>query len=223
MVVGRALWFGNLVVGVSDLDAAAEQFRSVGLDVLDGGRHVQFGTANRVIPFGRSYLELLAVVDRAVAETTWFGRSLLAHLARREGLVRWSLRSHRLDAVAASLGLAIERRSRTTPGGRLLQWRAAGLELSLEHAWLPFFVEWPDGDFPGGQPATHEVAVGDIAWMALTPGDGDRLARWLCGAVVPLRHVPGEPGLTACGIGLDGGRELVVSSGPDHRLAVEVR
>ena len=58
---------GQVILGVQDLDAAASRFESLGLAVVDGGVHPGLGTANRVVPLGSSYLELLGVVDRSLA------------------------------------------------------------------------------------------------------------------------------------------------------------
>jgi len=63
--------------------------------------------------------------------------------------VRWSIRTEQIEQIGARLGLAPEARKRLRPDGSLLTWRAAGLELSLRDAWLPFFMQWDDPDqFP---------------------------------------------------------------------------
>ena len=56
------LTLSQIVFGVNDLEAATARFRAMGFDVLDGGVHPGVGTANRVIPLGAQYLELLGVV-----------------------------------------------------------------------------------------------------------------------------------------------------------------
>ena len=52
---------------MNDLEAATARFRAMGFDVLDGGVHPGVGTANRVIPLGTQYLELLGVVSPELA------------------------------------------------------------------------------------------------------------------------------------------------------------
>ena len=59
----------HLGYAVRDLDGAAVRFREeLGLDSVVGGRHVGFGTANRIVPLGDQYIEIVGVVDEAEAE-----------------------------------------------------------------------------------------------------------------------------------------------------------
>ena len=52
---------------MSDLAAAAREIEARhGLASIEGGRHPGWGTANRIVPLGSSYLELVAVIDDAV-------------------------------------------------------------------------------------------------------------------------------------------------------------
>jgi Glyoxalase-like domain len=54
-----ALHIDHIVWGVDDLDRAAAQVQErYGLASVPGGRHPGWGTANRIIPLGPSYLEL---------------------------------------------------------------------------------------------------------------------------------------------------------------------
>ena len=103
--MGLSPWFGNVILGAVDLTATAGRLRDLGLDVQDGGTHPAFGTRNMIVPLGRSYLELLTVEDRARAEQSLFGRTLLARTADGDRLVRWSIRTDRIDEVAAELDL----------------------------------------------------------------------------------------------------------------------
>ena len=129
--MGLSPWFGNVILGAVDLTATAGRLRDLGLDVQDGGTHPAFGTRNMIVPLGRSYLELLAVEDRARAERSLFGRTLLARTAEGDRLVRWSIRTDRIDEVAAELDLEVDDRSRLHPDGRTLRWRSAGMTPSL--------------------------------------------------------------------------------------------
>src|SRR5687767_15772991 len=52
-----------------------------GLASVDGGRHRDFGTANRIIPLGSTYLELVAVVDPGAAARSEEHTSELQSLA----------------------------------------------------------------------------------------------------------------------------------------------
>ena len=189
------LELSQIIFGVRDLDAATRRFERMGLGVLDGGRHPGIGTANRVIPLGRQYVELLGVVDAQQAQTTEYGRSLQARTRDRDCLVRWSLRTDDIEAVARRLGLEVQQRSRVRPDGVRLTWRAAGLPLSLAHPWLPFFMQWDlESHYPGALPAQHALGASGVAWLEVAPGD-DRWGAWISGADLPLRRVAGEPGL----------------------------
>lgn len=185
----------QVIFGVRDLEAATRRFERMGLHVLDGGRHPGVGTANRVIPLGRQYVELLGVVDEQEAQQTEYGRSLLTRTRDGDRLVRWSLRTDDIEAVARRLALAVQPRSRVRPDGVRLSWRAAGLELALAHPWLPFFMQWDkESYYPGSMPAQHSLGASGVAWLEVVPGD-ERWGAWTAGAEAPLRSLTGEPGL----------------------------
>src|SRR5678816_207162 len=102
------LELGQVILGVRDLDAASRRMEGLGFTVLDGGVHPGLGTANRIIPLGRQYLELLGVVDPALASAQWYGQALLARIADGDRLVRWSLRTDQIEKIAGALGLVPE-------------------------------------------------------------------------------------------------------------------
>src|SRR5437868_9579926 len=137
-----SLSLSQVIYAVRDLDQATATAQSLGFTVVDGGRHPGLGTANRLIPLGDSYVELLAVVDAAEAAASSYGRAVLDRTRERDTLVRWSLRTDDLEKVARERGLEPEHRERRRSDGELVTWRAAGLELSLREAWLPFFMQW---------------------------------------------------------------------------------
>jgi hypothetical protein len=202
----------QVIVGVTDLAAASARFRALGFDVLDGGVHPGVGTANRVIPLGAQYLELLGVVDEQQAREHEYGRSLMRATAGGDRLVRWSLRTDAIDDVAARLGLTVEARRRERPDGELLTWRAAGLDLALADATLPFFMQWDHAEqYPGLMPATHPNGAHRVTALAVAPRDADRFRTWTTGADVPLRVANAQvPGLLSVTVETDTG-ELVIS------------
>ena len=54
----------HVLIACTDLEAAAREVEArIGLASVEGGRHRDWGTANRIVPLGSSYLELVAVVD----------------------------------------------------------------------------------------------------------------------------------------------------------------
>ena len=204
------LELSQVILGVRDLDAATRRMEALGLTVLDGGVHPGVGTANRVVPLGRQYLELLGVVDEAEAQAGWYGRALQAAIAGGDRFVRWSLRTDRIGEIASRLGLAAEPRQRVRPDGIRLSWQAAGIALAAELGWLPFFMQWDDpAQYPGAQPVRHASGATGVAWIEVATPEPDRLARWTQGAEVPLRVVPGVPGLRRVALATDGG-EIVI-------------
>jgi hypothetical protein len=204
------LELGQVILGVRDLDAASRRMEGLGFTVLDGGVHPGLGTANRLIPLGRQYLELLGVVDRALAEAQWYGQALLARIADGDRLVRWSLRTDQIEKIAGALGLVPERRRRIRPDGRPLTWRAAGLREAAAESWPPFFMQWDDpADFPGALPARHANGAQGVAWLEVATPDPARLERLRAGGDAPIRLAPGPPGLGRVAIATIGG-ELIL-------------
>jgi hypothetical protein len=190
------LELSQLIYGVRDLDAASARIAARGLTVLDGGRHPGLGTANRIVPLGSAYFEILGVVDEAEARANAYGAVLLRQIAAGDRLVRWSLRTDDIEHVAAARGLMPEARSRRRPDGTLLTWRAAGLARSLAEGWLPFFMQWDDpAHYPGALRAEHPARPLGVAWLSLTPRDPDQLRRWVGEATPPLRLLDGAAGL----------------------------
>jgi hypothetical protein len=190
------LGIDHLVLAVRDLGAAgAELERSLGLQPSDGGRHPAFGTQNRLIWLGDSYLELVAIVDPAVAGQTWFGRLVQAEAERGEGLVTWAVASDALEsdvaafrAFGSSLGdpVAGERRR---DDGSVVRWQASLPErpgpaepFLIEHD--PASAEWTPADraarsterHPLGGPVRLDVLELPIANV---PATIQRLARTL--------------------------------------------
>jgi hypothetical protein len=163
------LGIDHLVLAVRDLDAAtAELEGSLGLQVGGGGSHPAFGTQNRLIWLGDSYLELVSVLDRAVAAQSWFGRLVEAELERGEGLVTWALASDALEsdvagfqASGSSLGepAAGERRR---DDGSVVRWRVALPErpgpaepFLIEHD--PASAEWTPADRAARADESHPL------------------------------------------------------------------
>ena len=62
-----------------------------------------WGTANRIVPLGSSYLELVAVVDPGVAAASSFGRWVGDGATDAGRLVGWAVRTSELDDMAGRL------------------------------------------------------------------------------------------------------------------------
>lgn len=206
------LELSQVIVGVADLNLAADRFRAMGFDVLDGGIHPGVGTANRVIPLGAQYIELLGVVRPDQARQNGYGRSLLRATADGDRLVRWSLRTDDIQDLADRLGISVERRSRVRPDGEVLTWRAAGLDVALADATLPFFMQWDRHEqYPGAMSAAHENCARGVTHLTVTPRDVDRFHSWTADADAPLQVVDQLlPGLWSVSVATNEG-EIIIS------------
>ena len=187
----------HIVVGVHDLDNAAVVFEDrYGLTTIEGGRHPGWGTANRLVPLGVAYLELVTVVDQAEASSSDFGRWVSSML---EGNSRfgWALRTDDLDSTAARLGLEVAEGSRRSRGGRMLQWRLAGVAQAARDSSLPFFIEWgASTPLPGRAAVVHradDVVLGELT----INGNEQRLHEWLGTSSLPIRVTPGTQGVAS--------------------------
>ena len=119
----------HVVIAVDDPDAVAASLeQTLGVRASGGGRHERLGTFNRLVWLGDSYLELVGVFDRTMAETSWLGRPVVASLDRGGGLATWAvaiddLAGHlRWTASGATLTRPIEG-ERRRPDGRRVRWR----------------------------------------------------------------------------------------------------
>jgi hypothetical protein len=201
----------HVVYAVRDLDEAAVRFRGeYGLDSTEGGRHERWGTANRIVPLGDQYLELVAAVDEPVAAETAFGKGVLERAARGGGWFTMAAVADDLDAVASRLGIEVDSGSRTRPDGQTVRWRMAGLDDQRREPWMPFFLTWdvPDELHPGRARAGHGVRATGLAWVEVG-GDAERLRTWLGGDELPIRVSDGEPGIHRVAISTPDG-ELVI-------------
>ena len=201
----------HVVYAVTDLDQAAIRFREeFGLDSTEGGRHERWGTANRIVPLGDQYLELVAAVDEPVAAETAFGGGVLERAAVGGGWFTMAAVADDLDAVAPRLGLEVGSGSRTRPDGQTVRWRMAGLDDPRREPWMPFFLTWdvPDELHPGRARAGHGVRATGLGRVEVG-GDAERLRTWLGGDELPIQVTDDEPGIHRVAISTSDG-ELVI-------------
>ncbi len=198
----------HVVIAVPDLDTAARTLEERhGLTSVEGGRHAGWGTANRIVPLGDTYVELIAVVDEREAPGSTFGRWVGE--ATRDGArpLGWAVRTDELDDLARRLGLEVTDGSRPTGDGELLRWRVAGVAEAAAEPSLPFFLEWAAGSpFPGRAPAASAAGV-RIAELRVS-GNAERLGEWLGADALPVAVDAGAPALTR--VVLEGGGGEIV-------------
>jgi Glyoxalase-like domain len=199
----------HVLISVADLSSAVAKFEArYGFSSIEGGRHAGWGTANRIVPLGQTYLELVAVVDPKEAAQSAFGRWVGA--ARPGQPLGWAVRTDDLDAVAARLGLSVGSGSRLTATGELLRWRIAGVERSMVEPSLPFFIQWaPETVLPGTAGVEHAAAVTGIKEL-IVECDPDRFTSWLGGAHrLPVTVRPGSRRVVAILLSTESGDVLM--------------
>lgn len=192
----------HLIICVPDLDLATERFmRLYGLATAEGGRHVGHGTANRIVPLGRSYIELLTVVDEVEAGSSPFGSWVQDHQsATRMSVDGVCLRTNDLEVISARLDLQPVEMVRKRPDGYELKWTLAGLDFALGPDRLPFFIQWqvPSAELPGRMKAEHKRSPGGVTALTLS-GDVERLERWTRGSH-EIRVTEGPAGVVGADI-----------------------
>jgi hypothetical protein len=188
----------HVLFAVTDLAAAARELQTHwGLASVEGGMHPDWGTANRIVPLGTSYLELVAVVDRAAAANSSFGRWVASGASCLGRPLGWAVRTGQLDQLARRLGLTVHSGARVAPSGELLRWRSAGIDQAAAESSLPFFIEWAAGvRLPGSAAVAHPAAPAGISKLLLH-GDPDRLAAWLGDHTLPIVVRTGRPAVAA--------------------------
>ena len=194
----------HVVLAAADLDDAAHELAARhGLASVAGGRHPGWGTANRIVPLGDAYLELVAVADEDEAARSVFGRWVASRRAAPFAPLAWAVRTPELDAHAARLAIEVAAGERARPDGTTLRWRLAGVAEAAAEPSLPFFIEWgPGAALPGSTDVRHPAGDARIERLALS-GDAARLADWLGGAQLAVTVRPGAPELL--GVALSGG------------------
>jgi hypothetical protein len=186
------LHIDHVVFCVPELTAGSEYLsQRYGFVSHPGGTHPGHGTANRIVPLGDGYLELVSVVDPIEAATSRFGSWVdgNAHLPPRPDAL--CLRADDLDEICTRLGLQPVSMSRETPDGSVLRWRLAGLDEAIGES-LPFFIEWevPQELFPGRAEPGNRAHIDQV----VVTGDPSRLSEWTAGAV-GVTIEAGEPGI----------------------------
>jgi hypothetical protein len=168
----------HVLLAVRDLDEAAARLeREHGLLAVGGGRHPDLGTANRIVPLGAQYLELIAVADPTEAAAGRLGQRVAAAVSAGQTFSDWALRTEDLEALRRKLrsrSLPPEREgSRERPDGVVLRWRTQELETSPGPSAVPFVIQWeiPDGQHPGELSVQHPGGARGLSKVILAARD----------------------------------------------------
>jgi hypothetical protein len=167
----------HVLVAVADLEAGARRFlHGYGLTALEGGRHPGRGTANRIVPLGGRYIELIAIVDAGEVARSHLGRRVAAAAESGRPLAGWAARtrdSAALDDLGRRLHEAgwgvgeVHDGSRVKPDGTVLRWRSMDLYPGPQEndpGVLPFLIAWDVRmeDHPGSATVVHPAGQAEM-------------------------------------------------------------
>ncbi|MGB7833224.1 MAG: VOC family protein [Xanthobacteraceae bacterium] len=200
----------HFMLAAPDLEAATADFeRRTGVKPSEGGRHPGQGSRNVLAALGgRCYLEIIGP-DLAQERTSNFGE-VLSRLAAPV-LLKYAVQTSDIDAThkrAVELGLwplassgarasGPFAMSRAVPGAGLLTWRLLLLGSDKYDGCVPFFIQWDSEPHP-----------------SQTAAAGCTLAKF------SVEH-PDAAGLTQLYFGLDVAVDVVASTRPVLRLAID--
>jgi hypothetical protein len=170
----------HVIIATTDLAQSADQLaESTGLVAVEGGPHDGLGTYNYIVPLGRGYLELVAVIDRDIAQRNDFGRLVLSALEHRsEAFAGWavSVTAHELKAHADSYKMSIGRLTR-----RGLGVDHVGMTRTTASPGLPFLLSRRAEDpHPQTMPALHREQPRAVHSLTIDETQAD-LQQWLSG------------------------------------------
>jgi hypothetical protein len=212
----------HVMLAAGDLDAARGEFRtSLDRPSRPGSRHPGWGTANAVVRFADTYLELITVLDRDVALSRPAGRRMVDVIDAGGGWVAPVLAATDLDDTCRTLrGQGVEVAEpidgeSVRPDGRRRRWRIGAHGDEFRTGRLPSMIEyldpWPEDD-PDPAELTRngiqglagvEIAVPDLrtrteeyaALLGAAPERTGRTAAWTLPDGRGLRLVaPGRRG-----------------------------
>ena len=213
----------HILLPVGDLEAAARDLRErYGLQANPGGRHATGGTANYIVPLGRQYLELIAVVAPDEVNGSHLGARVLDAVRDGKTFVAWALRTTDLEALRARLQgegwelPQVNDGSRRRPDGQVLSWRTQDVEVGSGATAIPFVIQWnvPDGLHPGQAAAGHAIGEASIRRVIVGARDPDatrrRLATLLGESEMDEVRWADHDGVEALLLEHSGGEKLVI-------------
>jgi len=166
--------FDHFIHVVNSPEKAIEQFTSVGLHAVSGGRHENHGTYNALTYFNSlSYVELLGIFDRSLVEKASEQKhSLRDTIVRndyKEGTTRIAFRTKNIVGVAKTFkeaGLEVFGPidfSRKRPDGGLVTWKLLFAGKEGQYPELPFFIQWDETDEERLASLSEQGTIGDHA------------------------------------------------------------
>ena len=204
------LGIDHLVIACADPDAAVADLEvELGLGADGGGRHEALGTFNRLVWLGDTYLELIGVFDRTLAERSWIGAPTLRALDAGGGLATWAVATDdiegdvvRLNADGARLAEPVAG-ARQRPDGAVVRWRlSVSGELGpdrppflIEHD--PSAAEWAPDDRAARAADVHPVGT-PVRLETLELGTADAPGT-IAGLMRTVRIGPFRPSLAGGG------------------------
>lgn len=205
-------WIDHIAVGVPSLEAGVAEFMGYGLGAVEGGRHPE-GTMNRNIPLDPpQYVELIEVWDPEGD----MGRRTVELMEAGQRLLGVAIEVDDIDAVGRRVGVCPDGGSIQLPDGTTGTW--GYVEHPSEH-WLPFYISYGMGHAARQaridrwaaryQSAEHHNPPSGIRWVEIG-GNAQLLRSWLGETSLPIKSVPGPPGIRRFGVGM-GDREVVIS------------
>lgn len=170
----------HVVVAVHDLEAASDDFRTLGFNVIPGGEHATRRSHNALVTFeDGSYIEIIAFLGAEPHDGDLWWRLLQIG----EGWVDFAVYAPGLEAFIRDSGIeGLEGPldgGRLRPDGQRLEWRTARLAPQPGFR-IPFLIEdvTPrELRVPGGETASHPNGVRGVQGVTNVVRNLDDAAR----------------------------------------------
>lgn len=150
------LQFDHLVQQVQSPENTKRFLNRHHIHTINGGQHTMWGTYNTLSYFGLTYIEQIAVYDRALFEAAATLPYSLHHTFKRNreqfGFSRIALRTTDIEGEAKrlrALGLEVygpDACSRTRPDGSVVEWKLLHFGQPHQAIDFPFLIEWAESD-----------------------------------------------------------------------------
>ena len=182
----------HLVLGVSDLNAGIEEFRSrTGIEPVFGGNHPNGGTRNALASLGDGiYIEIIAPNPEAELSPMYTSLKNLDTLTP----IMWAVGVEDAEAAKALLdskgypATPVMKGSRVKPDGSVLNWQTVAVPSST--TYLPFFIQW---DKDSIHPSKSSPAGCSLASLSITDPQPENLQKLLAAFQLTPDVKPGTP------------------------------